>query len=283
MALASESRKKKKKNSPTSLVSLSLCFPVAPLYHRPPPPPLPRIRIPAHNYNENHSNFLTKNSPETAGRSLAPTTSLLAPAAENGNDSELDDDSPSAVQRFLYPEQKELPDDFAMPIWDHLDELRERVLLAALAAAVAVAGCFAFSKDLVVFLEAPVADQGVRFLQLSPGEFFFTTLKVAGYAGLLLATPTVLYEVVAYVVPGLTRSERKLLAPIIFGSGILFYAGLVFSYEVLTPAALNFFVSYADGAVESLWSIDQYFEFVLVLMLSTGELRCSFFNFGIFF
>ncbi len=44
----------------------------------------------------------------------------------------------------------------------------------------------------------------------------------------------------------------------------------MFSYEILTPAALNFFVSYADGAVESLWSIDQYFEFVLVLMLSTG-------------
>ena len=190
------------------------------------------------------------------------------------------------MQRFLYPEQKELPDDFAMPIWDHLDELRERVLLAALAAAFAVAGCFAFSKDLVVFLEAPVADQGVRFLQLSPGEFFFTTLKVAGYAGLLLSTPTVLYEVVAYVVPGLTRSERKLLAPIVFGSGLLFYAGLVFSYEVLAPAALTFFVSYADGAVESLWSIDQYFEFVLVLMLSTGEsvFSFSFFNyFQLFF
>lgn len=45
---------------------------------------------------------------------------------------------------------------------------------------------------------------------------------------------------------------------------------LVFSYEILTPAALNFFVSYAEGAVESLWSIDQYFQFVLVLMLSTG-------------
>ncbi len=45
---------------------------------------------------------------------------------------------------------------------------------------------------------------------------------------------------------------------------------LFFSYEVLAPAALNFFVTYADGAVESLWSIDQYFEFVLVLMLSTG-------------
>lgn len=157
-----------------------------------------------------------------------------------------------------------------MPIWDHLDELRERVLVAALAAGVAVAACFANSKDLVLFLEAPVAEQGVRFLQLSPGEFFFTTFKVAGYAGLLLATPTLLYEVVAYILPGLTRSERRLLAPIVAGSGALFYGGLLFSYQVLTPAALSFFVSYADGAVESLWSIDQYFQFVLVLMLSTG-------------
>jgi len=157
-----------------------------------------------------------------------------------------------------------------MPIWDHLEELRERVLVGALAAGIAVLACFLFSKDLVVFLEAPVAEKGVRFLQLSPGEFFFTTFKVGGYAGILIATPTVLYEIVAYVIPGLTKGERQFLAPIIFGSSILFYTGLLFSYEVLTPAALNFFVSYADGAVESLWSIDQYFEFVLVLMLSTG-------------
>lgn len=157
-----------------------------------------------------------------------------------------------------------------MPIWDHLEELRERVLVGLLAAGAAIGGCFAFSKELVLFLEAPVADAGVRFLQLSPGEFFFTTFKVAGYSGLLLAAPTMLYEVIAYVVPGLTRSERKFLAPIVFGSSILFYVGLVFSYEILTPAALNFFVSYAEGAVESLWSIDQYFQFVLVLMLSTG-------------
>jgi len=174
------------------------------------------------------------------------------------------------VEEWLNPDPEELPDDFEMPIWDHLEELRERVLVGALAAGIAVLACFLFSKDLVVFLEAPVAEKGVRFLQLSPGEFFFTTFKVGGYAGILIATPTVLYEIVAYVIPGLTKGERQFLAPIIFGSSILFYTGLLFSYEVLTPAALNFFVSYADGAVESLWSIDQYFEFVLVLMLSTG-------------
>ena len=75
---------------------------------------------------------------------------------------------------------------------------------------------------------------------------------------------------IAWVLPGLTRSERDFLGPIVLGSTTLFYAGVAFSYAVLTPAALNFFVNYADGAVESLWSIDQYFEFVLVLMFSTG-------------
>lgn len=194
-----------------------------------------------------------------------------APAAPPPADLQLAvEGEPTAVQKFLFPDKEELPDDFELPIWDHLEELRERVLVAGLAALVAVLGCFCYSKELVLFLEAPVADAGVRFLQLSPGEFFFTTFKVAGYSGLLLAAPTVLYEVIAYVVPGLTKAERTFLAPVVFGSSILFYFGLVFSYEILTPAALNFFVSYADGAVESLWSIDQYFQFVLVLMLSTG-------------
>lgn len=188
-------------------------------------------------------------------------TQLMVPKPEEAR---------SAVEQWLSPPSEELPDDFEMPIWDHLEELRERVLVGALAAGAAILTCFAFSKDLVVFLEAPVAAQGVRFLQLSPGEFFFTTLKVGGYTGILLSAPTVLYEIIAYIVPGLTKSERQFLAPVVFGSSILFYLGLLFSYEILTPAALNFFVSYAEGAVESLWSIDQYFEFVLVLMLSTG-------------
>ncbi|KAF5832278.1 Sec-independent periplasmic protein translocase TatC [Dunaliella salina] len=151
-----------------------------------------------------------------------------------------------------------------------MQELRERVLVSLLACGAAIGTCFVFSKDLVVFLEAPVADAGVRFLQLSPGEFFFTTLKTAGYSGLLIAAPTVVYEIAAYLVPGLTKSERQFLAPVVAGSSILFYLGLLFSYEILTPAALNFFVDYANGAVESLWSIDQYFEFVCILMLSTG-------------
>lgn len=80
--------------------------------------------------------------------------------------------------------------DSQMPIWDHLEELRERVLVGLLAAGVAIGGCFCFSKELVLFLEAPVADAGVRFLQLSPGEFFFTTFKVCALGRTCLRTAT---------------------------------------------------------------------------------------------
>jgi sec-independent protein translocase protein TatC len=96
------------------------------------------------------------------------------------------------------------------------------------------------------------------------------SFQVSGYCGLLLGSPIILYEIIAFVLPGLTRDERRFLAPIVLGSSVLFYAGIAFSYIVLSPAALTFFVNYAEGAVESLWSIDQYFEFILILMFSTG-------------
>ena len=88
------------------------------------------------------------------------------------------------VRSFLYPGEDELPDDVNMTIWEHLEELRDRALVSAGACAVAILLCFCFAKDLVIFLEQPVIDQ-VKFLQLGPGEYFFTTVKVAGYCGLL--------------------------------------------------------------------------------------------------
>ena len=195
-----------------------------------------------------------------AANSGVPALAAAAPPPERQQEQ---------VRSFLYPGEEELPDDVNMTIWEHLEELRDRALVSAGACGVAVLLCFCFAKDLVIFLEQPVIDQ-VKFLQLGPGEYFFTTVKVAGYCGLLLGAPVVLYEAIAYVVPGLTRDERKVLGPIVLGSSVLFYAGIFFAYSILTPAALKFFIGYSSEAVESLWSIDQYFEFVLVLLFSTG-------------
>ncbi|HEY9631085.1 MAG TPA: twin-arginine translocase subunit TatC [Coleofasciculaceae cyanobacterium] len=162
----------------------------------------------------------------------------------------------------------DLPDEVEMSLFDHLEELRLRIFYALAAVAVGVVVCFIFVNPIVELLEVPA--KGAKFLQLAPGEYFFVSIKVAAYSGILVASPFILYQIVQFVVPGLTRRERRLLAPIVFGSTILFVVGLAFAYVALIPAALNFFVNYGEGVVEQLWSIERYFEFVLLLLFSTG-------------
>jgi sec-independent protein translocase protein TatC len=162
----------------------------------------------------------------------------------------------------------ELPDDVEMSLFDHLEELRQRIFYALIAVVIGVVACFTVVNRIVELLEIPA--QGAKFLQLSPGEYFFVSLKVAGYSGLLVASPFILYQIIQFVLPGLTRRERRLIGPIVLGSSVLFFVGLGFAYIALIPAALNFFINYGEGVVEQLWSIDRYFEFVLLLLFSTG-------------
>ncbi|MEH2381041.1 MAG: twin-arginine translocase subunit TatC [Nostoc sp.] len=162
----------------------------------------------------------------------------------------------------------ELPGEIEMSLFDHLEELRQRIFYSLIAVVVGIIGCFFAVKPIVQLLEVPA--QGVKFLQLAPGEYFFVSLKVAAYTGFILSSPFILYQIIQFVVPGLTRRERRLLAPVVLGSSVLFAAGLVFAYLLLIPAALKFFISYGADVVEQLWSIDKYFEFVLLLLFSTG-------------
>lgn len=162
----------------------------------------------------------------------------------------------------------ELPGEVEMSFFDHLEELRQRIFYALIAVVVAIVGCFFNVRPIVQLLEVPA--QGVKFLQLAPGEYFFVSLKVAAYSGLLLSTPFILYQIIQFVLPGLTRRERRLLGPVVLGSSVLFAAGLAFGYFLLIPAALKFFISYGADVVEQLWSIEKYFEFVLLLLFSTG-------------
>jgi len=162
----------------------------------------------------------------------------------------------------------ELPGEVEMSLFDHLEELRGRIFYSLIAVGVGMLGCFLFSKQIVQMLEIPA--KGVKFLQLAPGEYFFVTIKVAGYSGILVASPFILYQIIQFVLPGLTRRERRLLAPVVLGSSVLFVAGIAFGYTLLVPAALKFFISYGADVVEQLWSIDKYFEFVLLLLFSTG-------------
>ena len=99
---------------------------------------------------------------------------------------------------------------------------------------------------------------------------FFASFKIALFSGLLICSPLIIYQILLYLIPGLTKTERDIILPVSIGSGVLFFLGLLFSYFFLVPAALNFFISYGSDVVEPFWSFDQYFEFILVLFYSTG-------------
>jgi len=185
---------------------------------------------------------------------------------DNAASQNLDTDL-EATQAPMDPDN-ELPGDVEMSLFDHLEELRLRIFYGLIAVAVGIIGCFTVVNSIVKLLEQPA--QGVKFLQLAPGEYFFVSIKVAAYSGLLVASPFVLYQIIRFILPGLNRRERRFLAPIVLGSSVLFAAGIFFAYVALVPAALNFFINYGAGVVEQAWSIDRYFEFVLLLLFSTG-------------
>eukprot|EP00741_Cyanophora_paradoxa_P014939 tig00020830_g14413.t1 len=174
----------------------------------------------------------------------------------------------SASSSDLTPEYDDLEDVEMTPL-EHLEEFRQRTIRAGVAFIVAVCASFTYVRPLVGLLEG-LAPATTKFLQLSPGEYLFSTIKLSAYAGFLLSSPYILYEVLAYISPALRRSEKRVLFPLLFGSAGLFALGLLFSYYVLTPAAINFFVSFSDGAVEEMWSFDMYLDFVSRMFVSTG-------------
>ena len=155
-----------------------------------------------------------------------------------------------------------------LPFSEHIEELRQRILLLFWIVLLLTCVAFIEVKDLVKILELPI--QNVKFFQISPGEYFISTIKISFYTGLLFSSPFIIGQLILFLLPGLTKKETKIILPLLLSSLILFGLGLAFSYYTLIPAALNFFLNYSEEVIEPFWSFDQYFEFILVLFYSTG-------------
>ena len=155
-----------------------------------------------------------------------------------------------------------------LPFSEHIEELRQRLFHIVWIVLLLTCVSLFEVKFLVKILELPVSN--VKFFQLSPGEYFVSTVKISFYTGLLFGTPFAIGQLILFLLPGLTKKETKVVLPLLLSALCLFGLGLAFSYYALIPAALNFFLSYSDEVIEPLWSFDQYFEFILVLFYSTG-------------
>jgi sec-independent protein translocase protein TatC len=151
---------------------------------------------------------------------------------------------------------------------EHFDELRQRSLHLLFLFLISFLLSFIEIKPIVQLLEVPIAN--IKFFQLSPGDYFIETLKIALYTGIILIGPFFLSQLTFFIVPALTSDEKKLILPLLFGSTFLFFLSLLFSYYCLIPAALQFFINYGEDVIEPLLSFSQYFDFILVLFFTTG-------------
>ena len=167
---------------------------------------------------------------------------------------------------FSFGENRDIT--LELPVSEHVEELRQRIFHVFWIILLLTCVSFFEVKFLVKILELPVND--VKFFQLSPGEYFFSTVKISFYTGLLFSSPFVIGQLILFLLPGLTKKETKVILPLLLSSLCLFGLGLTFSFYILIPAALNFFLNYSNEVIEPLWSFDQYFEFVLILLYSTG-------------
>lgn len=185
------------------------------------------------------------------------------------------------------PVKKEPSDDdeieaSAAPLFDHLTELRTRLIVSFCAIGAAFAVCFIFSVPLYEFLVVPfknavIAAGAEPKLYFAPLEFFFTRVRLAMLAGVAIAFPVVAYQLYQFVAPGLYRKERAAALPFLLAMPVLFMAGAALVYYVLMPFVMQFAVGMEQDAgegsgvaIELLTRVGDYLSLTTTLIMAFG-------------
>ncbi len=168
------------------------------------------------------------------------------------------------------PEEEQLTESSLI---SHLLELRNRLLRALLATFLIAVPCLYFANDLFSWLAAPLLEwlpKGSTLIATSVVAPFMTPFKLALLAAIFLAMPVILYQVWAFVAPGLYRHERRFALPLFVSSVLLFYSGAAFAYYVVFPLVFRFFVMATPAGVQMMTDMTQYLDFVVLLFFAFG-------------
>jgi sec-independent protein translocase protein TatC len=155
----------------------------------------------------------------------------------------------------------------------HLIELRDRLLRGLLAVAIIAACLLPFSNDLYHFLAEPLLrhlPESSTMIATEVASPFLIPFKLTLSLAVLLAIPVLLYQLWAFIAPGLYDNERKLVFPLLFASTVLFFLGIVFAYFVVFPLVFGFFTQAAPEGVAIMTDISSYLDFVLKLFFAFG-------------
>jgi len=155
----------------------------------------------------------------------------------------------------------------------HLVELRSRLLRAVAVVLVLALALIPIGNRLYTLIAAPLLSKlpvGAQMIAIDPASPFFTPLKLSFFVALIIAMPFVLYQIWAFVAPGLYRREQRLALPLLISSTLLFYLGCAFAYYFVLPTVFGFMQSVAPDGVAVMTDISLYLDFVLVIFLAFG-------------
>jgi len=159
------------------------------------------------------------------------------------------------------------------PFLEHLEELRQRLVICILAVAAGFVISYFFSDRLFLVLIRPLKDalpKGSHLIFTNLPEMFITYLKVSLISGIMLASPVIFYEFWKFVAPGLYQNEKRLLVPFVLCSCVLFLGGAIFGYFVVFPFGFRFFLGFSNEYIKALPSVKQYFSFAMKLLIAFG-------------
>ncbi len=173
-------------------------------------------------------------------------------------------------ERRMSEEQEQLAEGTLI---SHLLELRDRLMRAFIAVLIAFMPTAYFSNDVFTLVAQPLIDKlpaGSSLIATSVISPFMTPFKLAFFVGLFIAMPYVLYQIWAFIAPGLYRHEKRFALPLLVSSIILFYVGVIFAYLVVFPVMFDFFASTTPVGVRMMTDINSYMDFVLTMFLCFG-------------
>ena len=159
-----------------------------------------------------------------------------------------------------------------LTILEHLQELRQRLIITAGALLICTLASLIFTQWLLEWLTQPAKDEveDLAIVYTEPLEYWGTYFRVALLAGVAMSMPVIVYEILAFVGPGLTRQERRWIYPIVVGASLSFLGGAAFAYYVELRPALGFLLGFSGDVAEPFIKIGSYINFVTRLMLVNG-------------
>ncbi len=163
--------------------------------------------------------------------------------------------------------------DTPLPLIAHLTELRDRLLRMLLAVLIAFIVLFPFANEIYAFVSQPLRDllpEDSSMIATEVASPFLTPFKLTLFTAIYIAIPYVLYQVWAFVAPGMYKNEKRFAVPLLASSVALFYLGTAFAYFVVFPLIFGFFTSVAPEGIAIMTDINRYLDFVLKIFFAFG-------------